>query len=639
MGCGLPKLEKAEENSPGKIYSTLKRPQVETKVGTAYCYSFLDFIIGKDDIPGSSALCLPSLRELPAQLQDLYQQGFVLAAVHAFIHPSGVEEGTVHAQLYRAVLVKLADSSENSQLNNEPQRLEMDMCLSSDQLPGAELIQGYMKKIQDSAEQGVIFVGFIQQCGSPLNSSDQEDSREQSPSLHSSPVWETADNRQNGSPDSEAMPEEDKTCGEEQELGEIASDSIQGRKSCEVQQSKGSPPPSREDKGETEAVNSGGNGSVGECKEDSSHPPSGGPEGHPVDDSSQHKVTDDVTKSHAVIHNNNKEKGEGGEVKLTDQTQSRKGVQTYALFNHPHAGQNSLKFYSVKVPLKILKKDNSVCSVEANWLDHMTQHFTSGASLVDGYFHLGADNDSLSKSVEGVFIFQDCSEGDSSEAQAYDAIVVEQWTVFEGIEVKTDYIPLLRSLAMYGWRLTCVLPTPIVKTNSEGNLATKQIVFLQRPCLPRKKKESKKLSFKTRSKSNKTSIKDVLKNKKHNRIPKLAEKIIEDVEKEGEEEQEKSIEKEENSSENNHNEKQNERDKQGEMDTEHSKEPRAVTEEQLTAVQDSGEKDRGLAKPACVSEVSMSIQETGSSVSPPESCVSLESLEIPSSDCVESNDS
>nr|XP_015212879.1 PREDICTED: raftlin [Lepisosteus oculatus] len=471
MGCGLPKLEKAEENSPGKIYSTLKRPQVETKVGTAYCYSFLDFIIGKDDIPGSSALCLPSLRELPAQLQDLYQQGFVLAAVHAFIHPSGVEEGTVHAQLYRAVLVKLADSSENSQLNNEPQRLEMDMCLSSDQLPGAELIQGYMKKH--------MFVLMFLSAG----------------------------------------------------------------------------------------------------------------------------------------------------------------VQTYALFNHPHAGQNSLKFYSVKVPLKILKKDNSVCSVEANWLDHMTQHFTSGASLVDGYFHLGADNDSLSKSVEGVFIFQDCSEGDSSEAQAYDAIVVEQWTVFEGIEVKTDYIPLLRSLAMYGWRLTCVLPTPIVKTNSEGNLATKQIVFLQRPCLPRKKKESKKLSFKTRSKSNKTSIKDVLKNKKHNRIPKLAEKIIEDVEKEGEEEQEKSIEKEENSSENNHNEKQNERDKQGEMDTEHSKEPRAVTEEQLTAVQDSGEKDRGLAKPACVSEVSMSIQETGSSVSPPESCVSLESLEIPSSDCVESNDS
>lgn len=38
----------SEENSPGKIYSTLKRPQVETKVGVAYTYRYLDFLIGKD---------------------------------------------------------------------------------------------------------------------------------------------------------------------------------------------------------------------------------------------------------------------------------------------------------------------------------------------------------------------------------------------------------------------------------------------------------------------------------------------------------------------------------------------------------------------------------------------------------------
>ncbi|NWW44300.1 RFTN1 protein, partial [Pedionomus torquatus] len=63
----------------------------------------------------------------------------------------------------------------------------------------------------------------------------------------------------------------------------------------------------------------------------------------------------------------------------------------------------------------------------------------------------------------------------------------------QGVEVQTDYVPLLNSLAMYGWQLTCVLPTPIVKTNGEGNLSTKQIVFLQRPSLPQKakKKESK----------------------------------------------------------------------------------------------------------------------------------------------------
>lgn len=49
MGCGLRKLKPAsEESGPGKIYSTLKRPQVETKTGVAYTYRYLDFLIGKD---------------------------------------------------------------------------------------------------------------------------------------------------------------------------------------------------------------------------------------------------------------------------------------------------------------------------------------------------------------------------------------------------------------------------------------------------------------------------------------------------------------------------------------------------------------------------------------------------------------
>lgn len=49
MGCKLPKLRKAEERqSPGNIYSTLRRPQVETKVGVAYTYHFLDFLLGKE---------------------------------------------------------------------------------------------------------------------------------------------------------------------------------------------------------------------------------------------------------------------------------------------------------------------------------------------------------------------------------------------------------------------------------------------------------------------------------------------------------------------------------------------------------------------------------------------------------------
>lgn len=58
---------------------------------------------------GTSTLCLSSVRELPSQLQDLYQQGFILAAVHPFVHPCGPEPASVQRQLYRAVLIKVSD--------------------------------------------------------------------------------------------------------------------------------------------------------------------------------------------------------------------------------------------------------------------------------------------------------------------------------------------------------------------------------------------------------------------------------------------------------------------------------------------------------------------------------------------------
>lgn len=33
----------------------------------------------------------------------------------------------------------------------------------------------------------------------------------------------------------------------------------------------------------------------------------------------------------------------------------------------------------------------------------------------------------------------------------------------QGANVKTDYGPLLHTLAEFGWLLTCVLPTPIIR--------------------------------------------------------------------------------------------------------------------------------------------------------------------------------
>ncbi|XP_035601788.1 raftlin-like isoform X1 [Oncorhynchus keta] len=505
MGCGLRKLKPSEESSPGKIYSTLKRPQVETKVGVAYTYQYVDFLVGKDD--GSSTLCLSSVRELPAQLQDLYQQGFSLVAVHPFIHPCGSDAVSPQHQLYRAVLIRLDDGLEKSQSNCASYRLQLEQCLSTDQVPTPELIQGYVKKqIQDAADQGVMFVGFIQEpCG--LRGTQTREPETPSLSLHSSPssMLGSLSSRSPTSPRINGEP------GVQEQAMDTGADEGQGSL-C-----KGG-------EGEDQTRDTvGSETTVGESNHD-------GRSSLPITPSTESEQDDDqdVIVEDTLTHNNNKTNVIELKEKPSRHPQRANGVELLALFNHPTDSEGQLKYYTVKVPLRVQLRDEGVKGVEANWLDHMTQHFNNGASLVDGYFHLGNDNDLQPKSVESVFIFQEGTEGgDQSVTTTYDAIVVEQWTVIDGLQVKTDYVPLLQSLAMYGWRLTCVLPTPIIKTNSDGSLATKQVVFLQRPVLPRKRGDSKKLIFK--SKSNKNSVKDTSKNKKKKKNKQsAAEKDLED---------------------------------------------------------------------------------------------------------------
>uniref|UniRef100_M3XQW4 Raftlin, lipid raft linker 1 n=1 Tax=Mustela putorius furo TaxID=9669 RepID=M3XQW4_MUSPF len=170
-------------------------------------------------------------------------------------------------------------------------------------------------------------------------------------------------------------------------------------------------------------------------------------------------------------------------------------MEILALFNKPKSHQKCRQYYPVSIPLRVSKNGQTVSGLDANWLEHMSDHFRKGGMLVNAVFYLGMVNDSFHGLTDGVFIFEAVATEDSKTMQGYDAIVVEQWTVLEGVEVQTDYVPLLNSLAAYGWQLTCVLPTPVVKTTRDGNVSTKQIVFLQRPCLPQKikKKESKKL--------------------------------------------------------------------------------------------------------------------------------------------------
>ncbi|XP_063735547.1 raftlin-like isoform X2 [Eleginops maclovinus] len=492
MGCGLRKMKPmSEENSPGKIYSTLKRPQVETKVGVAYTYRYLDFLIG-----GTSTLRLSSVRELPGQLQELYQQGFVLASVHPFIHPCGPESNSPQHQLYRAILIRLNDGVERSQPVCPPYKLQLEECLSAEQVPTPELIQGYVKKqIHDAADQGVMFVGFVQEpYGAPCTRIREPDTP--SLSLHSSPssVLGSLGSRSLSNPSSPRNHTAPGAQADKEGNEEASCKAVEGAPSGEKIQSDNT----RNHSG------SGVEGSQGEVSSVAS-PVSEGDLEH----------SEELTVEESPCHNNNQDAVREAKERLRYRQRRGNGVELLALYNHPPVREGQLKYYTVKVPLRVQNCDEGIKGVEANWLDHMTQHFNNGASLVDGYFHLGNTNDMLPKAVESVFIFQEASESEpNSTTQTFDAIVVEQWTVINGLQVKADYVPLLQSLASYGWRLTCVLPTPVIKTNSDGSLSTKQIVFLQRPVLGRKRREPKKLIFKPRSKSNKNCIKETAKNKK-----------------------------------------------------------------------------------------------------------------------------
>ncbi|KAM6994451.1 raftlin [Tautogolabrus adspersus] len=487
MGCGLRKMKPmSEESSPGKIYSTLKRPQVETKVGVAYTYRYLDFLIGKDG--GTSTLRLSSVRELTGQLQELYQQGFILAAVHPFIHPCGPESNSPQHQLYRAILVRLNDGVERSQPVCPPYKLQLEECLSAEQVPTPELIQGYVKKqIQDAADQGVMFVGFVQEpYGAPCTRIRQPDTP--SLSLHSSPS---------------------------SVLGSLGSCSPSNPSSPRNHPESGADAVDKEGNEEEAPSENTGNHSGSEVQGSQDEV---SPAVSPISEG-------DLTEEDSPCHNNNKDRET--KERLRYRRQRGDGVELLALYNHPPVREGQVKYYTVKVPLRVQNCDEGVKGVEANWLDHMTQHFNNGASLVDGYFHLGNVNDVMPKSVESVFIFQEGSESEPNvAATTFDAIVVEQWTVIDGLQVKADYVPLLQSLATFGWRLTCVLPTPVIKTNSDGSLSTKQVVFLQRPVLNRKRRESKKLIFKPRGKSNKNCMKESAKNKKKKKSK--IEKEVED---------------------------------------------------------------------------------------------------------------
>ncbi|XP_029865816.1 raftlin [Aquila chrysaetos chrysaetos] len=457
MGCGLNKLEKHDEKRPGNIYSTLKRPQVETKIDVCYEYQFLDFTTLNDtELPGSSAIKLSSLRDLPAQLQELYQQGFVLAAVHPFVQPTDEKEKTPQEQIFRAVLIKKTERSPKGDVHSEGYVLEVECCSSVNQLSDKKEIPDFIKKIQDAASQGLKFVGIIPQYHS------------QKSCLVNASLTPASNN-------SVQSRDNKNVSNYPEDHASLDGEKIDGINGCNT------PAPSEESADQCATSREGWRGE-GQATEELNLKSAKGNE-----EQFQHanpSVREAADKPNGLAEN---------ETPAQCLKPLTGKAEIFTLFNKPKTPQRCSRYYTVTIPMRISRNGQTVSSLEANWLEHMTDHFRKGGSLVNAIFGLGMVNDSLHGTMDGVFLFEDVAVEDSKTVQGYDAIVVEQWTVLKGVEVQTDYVPLLNSLAVYGWQLTCVLPTPIVKTNREGNLSTKQIVFLQRPSLPQKakKKESK----------------------------------------------------------------------------------------------------------------------------------------------------
>ncbi|KAF0026943.1 hypothetical protein F2P81_021680 [Scophthalmus maximus] len=159
MGCGLRKLEEPEDRSPGKIYSTLKRPQVEARGDPVYEYVLLDF-----SLEGSrpTVQYVASLSELPQALQPYYTQGYVLTALHPIILSVGRTRSLPFSLLYRAILTRPRTRQMSSLYHTVPVLRVEEWPLPGDSLTG-DTVRALIDRVNSSARGGVRFVGSVLQ--------------------------------------------------------------------------------------------------------------------------------------------------------------------------------------------------------------------------------------------------------------------------------------------------------------------------------------------------------------------------------------------------------------------------------------------------------------------------------------------
>ncbi|XP_045054361.1 raftlin-2 isoform X2 [Desmodus rotundus] len=377
MGCGLRKLEDPDDSSPGKIFSTLKRPQVETKTEFAYEYVLLDFTLQAS--PNSEVIKISSIPDIVTKVEDYYLKGYTVGAIHPVIQPVRQRKHLPASYLYRAVLSRLKLSPKHSAAPSGERRprLVIEECPLTYETQTNDIAKELIEKINVASKRGMRFVGFISQHYPPLcNGTNHGGDGESTPHVRHTP---------------------------DEHWKSWAEGTFSGHSSE--------------------------SGTEEECH-----------------------------------HEDNK---------------------LYIAFNVFDDESTCWTYQEGILSVKVTRKGSVISTLDADWLELTTFYYKQGLSLIDSFLCWETSKgDHLPKSLEGFFIYEEEGSGvPGSSRKGNDAIVVEQWTVIEGCEIKTDYGPLLHTLAEFGWLLTNVLPTPILRHDSEGNLATKQVVFLQRPVI------------------------------------------------------------------------------------------------------------------------------------------------------------
>uniref|UniRef100_A0A8C8RND9 Raftlin family member 2 n=1 Tax=Pelusios castaneus TaxID=367368 RepID=A0A8C8RND9_9SAUR len=411
MGCGLRKLEDPDDSSPGKIFSTLKRPQVETKTESAYEYVLLDFTLEASSNP--EVIKISSVLDIAPKVEEYYIRGYVVGAIHPIILPIGRRRHFPASYLYRVVLSRLKLSQKHTAPRRQRHpRLMIEECPLIHETLTNEVVKGLLEKVNEAAKRGKKFVGFITQhfpqpkfCNGANTDGNVES--------ESAPCIRSREHRKYN------YDENYKNWNE----GTLSGQSSESGLEEEIQPERG-----------------------------------------------QLQDTD----------------FQFGEENIPSPTKPRKGEdKLYTVFNVFDDDSTCWTYHDGVLSMKVTRKGPVISTLDADWLELTTFYYKQGLSLIDSFVYWDTSKgDHMPKSLEGLFIYEEEGTGvPGSHRKGNDTIVVEQWTVIEGCEIKTDYGPLLHTLAEFGWLLTCVLPTPIIRHDSEGNLATKQVVFLQRPVM------------------------------------------------------------------------------------------------------------------------------------------------------------